>query len=105
MPSIATASKEVTEFPFRYITPFKDDPVVPLYSSVPILSTQSGCLPCAACGNFNSRKKIIQQNAQKFVNYIPNDVTIKVGISEPAPVPPPPPPPPANIYALFVTWE
>jgi len=74
MPSIATASQQVNDFPFRYITPFKDDPVVPLYSSVPLFSPQSGCLPCAACGNFATRKKIIAQQANRFKDYIPNEI-------------------------------
>lgn len=75
MPSITTASQQITDFPFRYIAPFKDDPVVPLYSSVPLFSPQSGCLPCAACGNFANRKKIIAQQAQRFKDYIPNEIS------------------------------
>jgi hypothetical protein len=74
MPSITTASKQVTDFPFRYISPFKDDPVVPLYSSVPLFAPQAGCLPCAACGNYADRKKIIAQQANRFKDYIPNEI-------------------------------
>ena len=75
MPSITTATKQVTHFPFRYISPFNDDPVVPLYSSVPLFTPQSGCLPCAACGNYSDRKKIIAQQAIRFKDYIPNEIS------------------------------
>jgi hypothetical protein len=108
MPSITTASKQITNFPFKYIVPFKNDAVAPLYSSIPIIFSKEECLPCSACGSFNVRNKIIQQNAQKFINFIPDEINVKVGISEASPIPPPPPPPPpppANIYTLFVTWE
>ena len=114
MPSITTASKQITSFPFRYIAPFKDDPISPLYSSVPFIFPKGDCLPCAACGNSNVRNKIIQQNAQKFINFTPNEINVRVGISDPPPPEPPTPPEPpvppeppapANIYALFVTWE
>jgi hypothetical protein len=57
MPSITTATREVTSFPFKYITPFKNDAVVPLYSSIPLFNPEKGCLPCAACGNYSDRKK------------------------------------------------
>lgn len=84
MPSITTASQQVNNFPFRYIAPFKDDPVVPLYSSLPLFEPQSGCLPCAACGNYADRKKIIAQQANRFKNYIPNEIAgndAKVGFN------------------------
>ena len=84
MPSITTATREVTSFPFKYITPFKDDPVVPLYSSIPLFSPKPGCLPCAACGNYADRKKIIAQQANRFKDYIPNEIAgnnAKVGFN------------------------
>ena len=84
MPSITTASRQVTSFPFKYISPFNDDPVVPLYSSVPLFAPQSGCLPCAACGNYSDRKKIIAQQANRFKDYIPNEIVgnnAKVGFN------------------------
>ena len=84
MPSITTATREVTSFPFKYITPFKDDPVVPLYSSIPLFSPELGCLPCAACGNYADRKKIIAQQANRFKDYIPNEIAgygAKVGFN------------------------
>ena len=74
MPSITTATREVTSFPFKYITPFKNDPVVPLYSSIPLFNPEKGCLPCAACGNYADRKKIIAQQANRFKDYIPNEI-------------------------------
>jgi hypothetical protein len=84
MPSITTATREITSFPFKYITPFKNDAVVPLYSSIPLFNPEKGCLPCAACGNYADRKKIIAQQANRFKGYIPNEIAgnnAKVGFN------------------------
>jgi hypothetical protein len=72
MPSIIDASIKVTEFPSRFVSPFSDDPVVPLYSSVPIVVKDSSCLPCVVCGNFANRNKVIQQQAERFSGYLPS---------------------------------
>lgn len=74
MPSIIDASVKVTEFPNRFVSPFGDDPVVPLYSSVPIQNTNENCLPCVVCGNFATRNKVIQQQAERFKGYIPSEL-------------------------------
>jgi len=82
MPSIITASVQVTEFPNRFISPFGNDPIMPLYSSVPLFNPQVGCMPCAACGTFATRNTIIQQQAERFSGYVPyssTNVEIKVG--------------------------
>jgi len=71
MPSIITASKPVTDFPNKFMSPFGDDVIVPLYSSVPLFNPQNNCIPCAACGNFDTRNIIIQQQAERFQNYEP----------------------------------
>jgi hypothetical protein len=75
MPSIIDASVAITEFPNRFVTPFKDDPVVPLYSSIPIPIDTDNCLPCVVCGNFATRNKAIQQQAERFKNYIPTELS------------------------------
>lgn len=74
MPSIIDASVKVTEFPNRFVSPFGDDPIVPLYSSVPIVVEDSSCLPCVVCGNFATRNKVIQQQAERFSGYIPSEL-------------------------------
>lgn len=75
MPSIVDASVTVTEFPNRFVSPFGDDPVVPLYSSVPIPIDTQNCLPCVVCGNYANRNRVIQQQAEKFKGYIPTELS------------------------------
>ena len=82
MPTISTASVQVTNFPNKFISPFGNDPIVPLYSSVPLFNPQNNCLPCVACGNLNARSTIIQQQADRFKDYVPyssQTVTTQVG--------------------------
>jgi len=82
MPSIIDASVKVTEFPNRFVSPFGDDPIVPLYSSVPIPIEDNSCLPCVVCGNFLTRNKVIQRQAEIFSGYIPSELggnEIRVG--------------------------
>ena len=74
MPSIIDASVKVTSFPNRFVSPYGDDPVVPLYSSTPITLDDSSCLPCVVCGNFATRNKAIQEQADKFKNYQPSEL-------------------------------
>jgi hypothetical protein len=59
MPTIAQASEPITEFPNLYMSPFGSDGIIPLYSSIPIKTTNNSCLPCVVCGNSNTRKQII----------------------------------------------
>ena len=75
MPSIVDASVKVTSFPNRFVSPFGDDPVVPLYSSVPIPIDAENCLPCVVCGNFATRNKVIQQQAERFKGYLPTELS------------------------------
>jgi hypothetical protein len=82
MPTITTASQKVTEFPNRFISPFGNDPIVPLYSSVPMFNPQTDCLPCVICGNVATRTLIIQQQATRFADYVPtfaNSVQVNTG--------------------------
>jgi hypothetical protein len=74
MPSIIDASVKITEFPNRFVSPFGDDPIVPLYSSVPIPIENNSCLPCVVCGNFSTRNKVIQRQAEIFSGYIPSEL-------------------------------
>jgi len=83
MPSIFTSTKEITNFPNKFISPFGDDPIVPLFSSIPF-KTESDCLPCAICGNNSTRNNILKTQAEKFSNYNQNKIDgedVSVGIS------------------------
>jgi hypothetical protein len=75
MPTISTASKTVKDFPNKFISPFGNDPIFPLYSSVPLFDPQNACLPCVACGNLLARNTIIQQQADRFKDYLPFSTT------------------------------
>ena len=80
MPTIAQVSVPVTDFPNRFISPFADDPIVPLYSSVPIRIANNSCLPCAACTTSQSRNAIIQEQASKFSGFASEDESF-VGVN------------------------
>jgi hypothetical protein len=78
MPNINTSSEEITDFPYRFISPFSDDAIIPLYSSIPFDANQSTeCLPCVICGNVLQRKAAINQQAAQYGNYIPNQILRK----------------------------
>lgn len=67
MPSIVDFSESVTEFPNIYISPYGNDGVIPLYSSLPIDNyTYGNCLPCVVCGNSTLRQQIVEDEAQDF---------------------------------------
>lgn len=68
MPTIEQASIPVTEFPNQFASPFGNDGVVPLYSSVPLRSPVSGCLPCVVCGNSSVRNQAVSSLAPSRVS-------------------------------------
>ena len=60
MPSIQTSSVPVSRFPNLFVSPFGNDGVIPLYSSIPLNErTGSNCLPCVVCGNSNVRAQVV----------------------------------------------
>lgn len=66
MPTIQSASKEITDFPNAFISPFGNDGVIPLYSSIPIdFDGGEDCLPCVVCGNSAVRSKVIQSTGSQ----------------------------------------
>jgi hypothetical protein len=81
MPSIITASQPISVFPNLYISPYGNDGVIPLYSSIPISYQTSGeCLPCVLCGNSVIRQQVISQEAQNLQPTLANGVQIAVGV-------------------------
>jgi hypothetical protein len=83
MPSISTLSEPITDFPNRFVSPYGNDPLVPLYSSLPLFNGQPNCMPCAACGTLDTRNVIIQQQAERFKGYIPySSETVEIQIGE-----------------------
>ena len=80
MPSITTASQPITSFPNQFISPYGNDGVIPLYSSIPIGNkTSDGCLPCVVCGNSVVREQIIAQEGKTLQPTLANGVQIAVG--------------------------
>jgi hypothetical protein len=69
MPSIAKAKIRLTEFPNKFISPFADEFLVPIYSSIPFKKNQNNCLPCALCGNYNERQDIIDQVSSQYEDF------------------------------------
>jgi hypothetical protein len=80
MPTIQQASVPVTEFPNQYMSPFGNDGVIPMYSSIPINTNNDGtCLPCVVCGNSNIRRQIIAQQSQNLQSTLANGISLAVG--------------------------
>lgn len=81
MPSITTASQQITYFPNLYISPFGNDGVIPLYSSIPIATkTTDGCLPCVLCGNSVIRGHVVSQGAANIQPTLANGVQVAIGV-------------------------
>jgi hypothetical protein len=73
MPSIKTSSDPVTNFPYKFVSPFSDDNIIPLYSSINFINAkENSCLPCVVCGNNVQRFDAIQEQASRYKNYVPN---------------------------------
>jgi len=67
MPTIVQASEKVVSFPNLYASPFGNDGIIPLYSSIPIESNNTNdCLPCVVCSNSVTRHQIILQQSLAF---------------------------------------
>ena len=80
MPSITTASQPITSFPNAFISPYGNDGVIPLYSSIPIGNqTSDGCLPCVVCGNSLIREQTIAEEGHNLQPTLANGVQIAVG--------------------------
>lgn len=77
MPNIIQSSQKIVSFPNMYSSPFGNDGVIPLYSSVPINNTNSGeCLPCVVCGTSNYRHEVIVQQSATYKNLKQNNINI-----------------------------
>ena len=80
MPSITDASLAVKEYPNLFVSPYGNDGVIPLYSSVPLKSPVEGCLDCIVCGNSIVRQEVITQSGNGK-NIISGGITIsQIGI-------------------------
>lgn len=79
MPSIKTASIPVSSFPNLFVSPFGNDGVIPLYSSIPI-DDRAGvnCLPCVVCGNSNARAQVIASEAARVPVIVEDSVRINL---------------------------
>ena len=81
MPSIQTASTAVTSFPNMFSSPYGNDEIVPLYSSVPLKSPVAGCLPCVVCGNSIVRQEVISNASPSLSNASGVVITPTGGVS------------------------
>ena len=77
MPSIQTSSVAVSVFPNLFVSPFGNDGVIPLYSSIPIDGrTGTNCLPCVVCGNSNVRAQVVLSEAAAIPASVDDSVRI-----------------------------
>lgn len=73
MPSIETASEPVSSFPNVFISPYGNDGVIQLYSSVPFSTKNSTqCLPCVMCGNSTVRANLLESESYRLQPVLPN---------------------------------
>jgi len=79
MPSIKSASTTVSVFPNQFVSPYGNDGVIPLYSSIPL---QSGlgpdCVPCVVCGNSTKRAQVIAYEATKNISAVDEKVGVQL---------------------------
>jgi hypothetical protein len=80
MPSIDKAKIRLTNFPSKFISPFADEFLVPVYSSIPFEKNQNNCLPCALCGTYKDRQDVLDQIGSKYTGFkqgpVPDDVFV-----------------------------
>jgi hypothetical protein len=77
MPTIADASVAVKNYPNKFVSPYGNDGIVPLYSSMPLKSPVEGCLDCIVCGDSIVRTESISNATQNRRDI--NGVTITPG--------------------------
>ena len=79
MPSIQSASQKIDYFPNAFISPYGNDGVIPLYSSIPIdFESGDDCLPCVVCGNSEVRSKVIQITGEQTSHISTKETEITV---------------------------
>lgn len=79
MPSITAASQPITSFPNLFASPFGNDGVIPLYSSIPINNYTSGeCLPCVLCGNSSIRQQLVEQQKLEIESQATDGLTVNL---------------------------
>jgi len=80
MPTITQASVPVKTYSRLFISPYGNDGIVPLYSSIPLNNKTTGdCLPCVLCGNSNVRESVIQSEAANPRYPSTNTINISTG--------------------------
>jgi hypothetical protein len=80
MPTITQASVPITSFAKLFISPYGNDGIVPLYSSIPLnIKTTGDCLPCVLCGNSNVRQDVIQAESANPKYPSTNTISINTG--------------------------
>jgi hypothetical protein len=67
MPTIQDANTKITNFPNKFVSPWGNDAITPLYSSMPLKSPVEGCLECIVCGSYSSRYEIISSSESGVV--------------------------------------
>jgi len=77
MPSIDDATKEIESYPNLFISPFGNDGVIQLFSSIPFGNQNNAeCLPCVICGTTQTRFAEINDAALEAASTDKNGVTI-----------------------------
>jgi len=78
MPTIADASVAVKNYPNKFVSPYGNDGIVPLYSSVPLKSPVEGCLDCIVCGDSIVRNQVITNSSNLQFQHAETKVILTV---------------------------
>lgn len=77
---LSTTSATTENYPNLFMSPFGNDGVIPVYSSIPIVADGSGaCLPCVVCGNSTRTLEIVSIEASRLQSEF--DTGIVLGLS------------------------
>ena len=80
MPTIEQASIPVKKYANIFLSPYGNDGIIPLYSSIPINNqTKGDCLPCVLCGNSITRQATISQTATILQPTATTEIQLAVG--------------------------
>jgi len=77
---LSSTSTTVENYPNLFMSPFGNDGVIPVYSSIPIVADGStACLPCVVCGNSTRALEIITIEASRLQSQF--DTGVVLGLS------------------------
>lgn len=70
MPSIVSASRDIKNFPYSFVSPYQNAGKFVMYSSITIKSgNRSNCVPCGHCGTPATISKLISEQKDRYLEW------------------------------------